>query len=144
VIRYATEADIARLVEMGERFATETVYRDRIPVNPGAMAKTAALLILGDRGVVFVSEAAGRVVGMIGLLLFENPLTAEISVSEMFWWVEPEHRGRGVRLLKRAEQWASDCGAVKLHMIAPTPEVGQLYERLGYAQLETTYQKALA
>jgi hypothetical protein len=34
-------------------------------------------------------------------------------------------------------------GAVKLFMIAPTPDVGQLYERLGYESLETTYQRAL-
>ena len=43
---------------------------------------------------------------MIGLLLFENPITGEPTVSELFWWVEPEARGSGVRLLKRAEQWA--------------------------------------
>jgi GNAT superfamily N-acetyltransferase len=145
VIRVAEEGDIARLVEMGVRFATETVYRDRaFPVNEGAMARTAALLILGERGTVFVADVDGRVVGMIGLLLFENPLSGDISVSELFWYVEPEHRGHGVRLLKRAEAWAREVGAEKVHMIAPTPDVSRMYERLGYAYLETTYQKALA
>jgi GNAT superfamily N-acetyltransferase len=145
VIRDATEADIPRLVEMGVRFLTETVYAARgVPVNMGALARTMALLILGDRGTVFVAERDGRVVGGIGMLWFENPLSGEPSASELFWYIEPEHRGIGVRLLKRGEQWARDMGAEKLHMIAPTPAVSQLYERLGYAYLETTYQKALA
>jgi GNAT superfamily N-acetyltransferase len=145
VIREATEDDIARLVEMGERFITETVYRERgVPINPSALARTMALLILGDRGQVFVLERDGLLVGGIGLLWFENPLTGEPSVSELFWWVEPEHRGSGLRLLKRGEQWAREIGAEKLHMIAPTPAISQLYERLGYGYLEATYHKALA
>lgn len=145
MIRYATEDDIPRLVEMGQRFAAETVYRDRITVNPKAMARTAELLISGERGTVFVAEHDDVVVGMIGLLLFENPLSGEPTVSELFWWVDPEARGHadGLGLLKRAEQWAGDVGAEKVHMIAPTPALGHIYERLGYQVLETSYQRTL-
>jgi len=144
VIRDATEQDIPRLVAMGERFLTETVYRGRVPVDPATMARTLALLVATENGTVLVSERDGVVVGMIGLLLFENPISGELTAGELFWWVEPEHRGIGVRLLKRAEQWARRAGARKVHMIAPTPEVGQLYDRLGYGYLEAAYQKAIA
>lgn len=128
---------------MGERFLTQTVYRGRVTVNPEQMAKLVAQLLDGETGVIFVSEHEGDVVGMIGLLAFLHPIAGELSVSEVFWWVEPEHRGGGVRLLKRAEAWAREIGAVKLFMVAPTAEVGQLYERLGYASLETCYERAL-
>jgi GNAT superfamily N-acetyltransferase len=144
VIREATEDDIPRLVEMGERFLTETVYRGRVAVNPRAMARTVAQLLVSETGAVFVSERDAQVVGMIGVLFFENPITGEPTVSELFWWVEPEARGSGVRLLKRAEQWALAAGAHKVHMIAPTPDVAQLYERMGYGYLEAAYQKAIA
>jgi GNAT superfamily N-acetyltransferase len=144
VIRDATEDDIPRLVEMGARFLTETVYRGRVGVNPAAMARTVAMLIRLPTGVVFVTEEDGVVVGMIGLLLFENPISGELTAGELFWYVVPEHRGHGVRLLKRAEQWARAEGAQQVHMIAPTPEVGQLYDRLGYGYLEAAYQKAIA
>lgn len=145
MIRDATEDDIPRLVEMGERFLTETGYHGRVAVNPRAMARTVAQLLVSEQGAVFVSsDHAGTVIGMIGLLLFENPITGELTVSELFWWVEPEHRGHGVRLLKRGEQWARAAGAAAVHMIAPVPSVGQLYDRLGYEYLEATYMKALA
>ena len=144
MIRPALSDDIPRLVAMGERFLTETVYRGRVPVNPAAMARTVTMLLHSDAGVVFVSEQDGVVVGMIGLLLYEHPITGEVTASELFWWVEPEYRGHGVRLLKRGEQWARASGAQQVHMIALTPAVGQLYERLGYGYLEANYHKAIA
>jgi GNAT superfamily N-acetyltransferase len=128
---------------MGERFLTQTVYRGRVTVNPSQMASLVEMLIEAEAGAIFVSERDGEVVGMIGLLAFVHPIAGEPTVSELFWWVEPTQRGCGVRLLKRAEQWARDKGALKLFMIAPTADVGQLYERLGYESLETTYQRAL-
>jgi len=143
MIRPATEDDVPRLVEMGERFLTETVYRTRVPVNPQQMATTVLRLLATETGAVFVSERDGALVGMIGLLAFTNPITGEPTISELFWWVEPEHRGCGLRLLRRAEAWGRESGAAKVHMIAPTPDVARLYERLGYEQLETTFQRAL-
>jgi RimJ/RimL family protein N-acetyltransferase len=144
VIREATADDIPRLVEMGKRFLTETVYAGRVAINPAAMARTLHLLVASDGGGLFVSEQDGVVTGMIGLLLFEHPFTGELTAQELFWWVEPEHRGYGLRLLKRGEAWAAASGAQHVHMIAPTPAVGQLYERLGYGYLEAAYQKAMA
>lgn len=144
MIREATADDIPRLVDMGRRFLTETVYAGRVLVNPAAMARTLRLLLESDAGALFVSEQDGTVTGMIGLLVFEHPITGERAAQELFWWVEPEHRGYGIRLLKRGEQWAAAVGAQHLHMIAPTAAVGQLYERLGYGYLEAAYQKAMA
>lgn len=144
MIRDATAADIPRLVEMGTRFLTETVYSGKVPVNPPAMTRTLELLLASDLGALFVSDVGGVVTGMIGLLVFEHPITGARTAQELFWWVEPEHRGHGVRLLARGEQWAVAAGAERLHMIAPTPAVGHLYERLGYDFLESAYQKAIA
>lgn len=128
---------------MGEQLVT-TAYRGRVLVNPAAMARTVAMLLQTEAGGVFViARADGVLVGMIGLLLFENPITGEATASELFWWVDPECRGQGVRLLKRAEAWAKASGAEQLHMVAPTAAVGELYDRLGYEFLEATYRKAL-
>jgi len=129
---------------MGTRFLTENVYTGKVPVNPQAMTRTLQLLLASDVGAVFVSEADGVVTGMIGLLVFEHPITGARTATELFWWVDPEHRGQGVRLLTRGEQWAATAGAQYVHMIAPTPAVGHLYERLGYDFLESSYQKAIA
>jgi GNAT superfamily N-acetyltransferase len=61
----------------------------------------------------------------------------------MCWWVEPGHRGIGVRLYYALERWARARGAVALQMIAPTEAVAAIYRRLGYGAIETIYQKRL-
>lgn len=143
MIREATTADVPRLVVMGTRFLTESAYRGRVTINPVQMADTVHMLLASPIGTVFVAERDGEVVGMIGLLCFQHPISGEATVAELFWWVEPEHRGNGVRLLKRAEQWAREQGATHVHMVAPTPDVGALYTALGYELLESTYQRVL-
>lgn len=130
---------------MGTRFLTETVYCGRVLINPAAMTKTLQLLLASDVGGLFVATDDNQVTGMIGLLVYEHPFTGELYAQELFWWVEPEHRGRdGLRLLKRGEEWAASAGAVQVYMVAPTPKLGRLYKRLGYGYLEAGYQKAIA
>jgi GNAT superfamily N-acetyltransferase len=143
VIRDATTDDIPRLMEMGARFVAETVYRERLVIDEDALTRTFRMLITADSGTLFVSVAGDTVTGMIGLFVFEHPFTGELAAHELFWWVEPEYRGHGLKLLKCAEAWAAGAGAKHVHMVAPSPEVGRLYERLGYGYLEAGYQKAI-
>jgi GNAT superfamily N-acetyltransferase len=142
VIREASIDDVPRIVEMGLRFIRETVYAGRIAENPARMAALAEQLIAGSS--MFVAEREGVVVGMTGALFFEHPLSGEPFASELFWWVEPEARGSlGVRLLRRLVEWARARGAVALTMIAPTPAVEALYERLGMERVEVSYLRRL-
>lgn len=141
-IRAASLVDVPRMVEMGQRFRNETVYAaQRHPWTE--MATLAARLIVSDAAIVLVAERDGRVVGMFGALLFAHHLTGLQTAGELFFWVEPEHRGCGVRLLRRAERVATARGAVSMQMIAPTPDVETLYGRLGYTPLEVAYEKGL-
>lgn len=143
VMREAVLADVPALVQMGQRFRQETAYADRLRNNPEQMTALAEKLIADANGVVFVTERDGVLVGMIGLLLFAHHLSGDLTVGELFFWVEPEHRGHGVRLLRCAERWARAMGATTMQMIAPTTAVGQFYERLGYAEIEVAYEKVL-
>jgi GNAT superfamily N-acetyltransferase len=61
----------------------------------------------------------------------------------VLWWVEPEHRGDGLRLLREAESRAKLANAKYMQMIAPTEAVETVYKRLGYQYVESTYQRAL-
>jgi GNAT superfamily N-acetyltransferase len=70
-------------------------------------------------------------------------MTGRLYASELFLWVEPEHRGSGVRLIRRGEQWARDQGAEFMHLVSPSRAVNALYERLGYTQVETEFQRPL-
>lgn len=142
-IRPATHADIPTLVAMGRQFREQTAYRDLIAEAPEQMANLCRLLIDGA-GAILVLETDGFVVGMIGLHCAPHFFSGEPVAGEVFWWVDPEHRGGGLRLLKAAEQWAREQGATVLQMIAPDGRVEQLYERLGYRAIERTYYRKLA
>jgi GNAT superfamily N-acetyltransferase len=141
VIRQATASDVPRLVEMGRRFRSETGYAKVLAENPQKMTELATQLT--DLGCLLVSERAGELVGMLGFLVFPHFMSGEVTATETFWWVEPEHRGEGIKLLREAEKTARTYGAEKMAMIAPDDRVANLYKRLGYEFVEASYQRSL-
>lgn len=143
MIRTATHEDVPRIVELGCRFLTESGYAAHITPDPIQMAATMTWLLSDPARAIFLSEANGLVTGGIGAFVYTHPLSGKRTAVEVFWYVAPEHRGQGIRLLHRAESWAKDAGAETLQMIAPTPEIEQLYVRRGYAKVETTYARGL-
>jgi GNAT superfamily N-acetyltransferase len=143
MIRRADAADLPALQAMALRFLAETRYAELLTPDPTHLQATVAVFLERPDGVLLVSEDGGAVVGMIALVLYLHPFTGSRTVMEVVWWVEPEARGAGVRLLRAAETWAREQGAAYLQMVAPTDRVGAFYERLGYAKVETSYQLAL-
>jgi GNAT superfamily N-acetyltransferase len=142
--RPAALADLPRLCEMFERFRSESTYAQYGPAHPEASTKTITLLLTSPDGVIIVSEDADRLTGMIGLMVIAHPWSGERCASELFWWLEPEHRGRGAWLLRRAERWAVAQGAERMVMVSPlSPDVDRLYQALHYAPMETLWVKPL-
>jgi hypothetical protein len=82
------------------------------------------------------------VVGMIGLVAITSHVSGLPTATEVMWWVDPEARGSGLTLLRRAERWAVETGAAVIQMVAPATHarLGMLYQRRGYEMMETTYQ----
>ena len=140
MIRHATLDDVPAITAMGGQLI-QSEYREILRENPAQMADVAIRLIESESGAVLVDEVNDAVVGMIGMFSTPHLLTGEIVAGELFWWVDPLHRGRGLRLLKQAEQWAHAKGATRIQMVAPNDRVGQLYARMGYLRMETSYQK---
>lgn len=142
-IRHALASDVPEIVAMATTFHAQTPYRDQVRLDADRVAALVRHLIAHDDGAVFVAQGAGGdLVGMIVLHAFPHPFSGDRVASELAWWVEPVHRGRaGLYLLRRAEQWAQETGAVWWQMVAPTEEVGRFYEGQGFTALERTYQR---
>lgn len=143
IIRTATHDDVPRIVQLGCRFLTESGYAEHLTPDPIQMTATMEWLLSDPARVIFLSEVDGLVTGGIGLFVYTHPMSGLLTGVECFWYVAPEHRGHGKRLLERAESWAKDHGATTLQMVAPTPEIEHFYVRRGYAKVETTYSKGL-
>jgi GNAT superfamily N-acetyltransferase len=141
MIRLAVAADVPRLVEMGLRFRGSSAYRRYVVENAEQMTSTATMLV--ERGGMLVSDRDGCVVGMLGYILFPHFLSGETVASEVCWWVEPEYRGEGLKLLRAAETHAKERGAVHMQMIAPSDQVASIYQRCGYQFVEAAYQRTL-
>src|SRR5262249_9723653 len=90
-----------------------------------------------------VLERGGQVCGMIGWGLFPHFLSGELVAGEVVWWVDPEHRGQGLNLLREAEKKARAAGAKRMRMTAPTDQGAEVYTRLEYDYVESAYQKTL-
>jgi len=143
--REAVAEDVPRLVTMLRTFVTSTKYRKFVGASDAHLETFLTSLIGQIDRRVFVAEKNDAVVGMIGVLAYVHPMSGELCAGELFWWLDPEQRGAGGFLLRRAEKWARSVGAVSLQMIAPAdkPRVAAMYERLGYEHVESMYHVRL-
>lgn len=142
-VRLATLVDVDPIVAMGAHFIAQ-IYPSEITYNPTQIAKLARQLIESPDGAIYLADVRGLVVGMIALHAYQHPMSGERMATEVCWWVEPRHRGIGVRLYRLAEAWSREQGATVFQMIAPSPDVARFYERVGFKAIETTYQKRVA
>jgi GNAT superfamily N-acetyltransferase len=143
MIRPATRADIPDIVDLGVRHLRDSHYAAFIEPDRDHMAAFARMLIDAPCALLLVAEQAGAVIGAIGVMATPHPYSGQPVMSEMFWYVAPEARGSGVKLLKAAEVWGRQIGVRHSIMIAPDSRVSTFLQRMGYARLEEQFIKAL-
>lgn len=129
---------------MGKHFFDASGYAGITTYDRISAERTIRALLEG--GVFLVAENDGEVVGSIGVLIY--PLyfnSGHLTAQEMFWWVEPEHRGCGNDLRIAVEMECQKRGVRTVTMIALESHngVGKLYERAGYSPMEHSYMKRL-
>lgn len=144
-IRLATVDDVPRLAAMFAEFVASTQYAKYVGNDPAHSAKMMTRMIGSDDCAVFVVDAESGIVGMVGAMIFVQPFSGELVASELFWWLDPQHRGHGVWLLRRAESWARGHGATRMSMMAPIdkPRVADIYKAVGYSEVERVFQRDL-
>lgn len=138
MIREATEADLPRIVAMGERFHAFSDY-GFAAYDGAAAAQFVAGLIANPGGVALVSDH-GMLGGMLVPLYFAP---AHLVAVETFWWADRD----GMALLDAFEQWAKakSASAVTLSCLGNKRDkaLGRVFEHRGYAKAETSYMRAL-
>lgn len=119
--------------------------------SPSVFIRSFGELIDSGRGIVLASfERQGdkkTITGALGACLAPSPFNGRLIAAEMFWYVLPEFRGHGLKLLRAFEAWAVESKAefvsmVHLESLQPT-KLKELYMRFGYSLLESYYLKAL-
>jgi GNAT superfamily N-acetyltransferase len=143
--RQAEMDDVSALVYMLRLFVTSTKYRKFVGESAEALRTFMLGLLANPDAAIFVAHRDAHVIGMIGVLGYVHPMSGERCAGELFWWLDPDDRGSGGWLLRRAEKWAKAYGATNIQMIQPfdKPHVGKMYETLGYEAVETAFHKKL-
>jgi GNAT superfamily N-acetyltransferase len=144
-IRMAIAEDLLTIVELGKKFFEEA----KLPggLVPEVWVKNWTHFLRIGTGIVFVAEERGFLTGTIGGFVYEDLNNGHKILTEAFWYVDPDHRGKdGLRLLKAFESWAELNGCRRISMVhlhEINNGLGDFYLRRGYRPVETAYWKAL-
>jgi GNAT superfamily N-acetyltransferase len=138
------------MMRIGESFHSASQTGQHVALCPASLAATLKGLALSESGCLLVGEIDGKVLGVIGGVMFPHWLDAKhIVAQEFFWWCDPEARGTGLglKLLDAFESFAQANGARTVIMASTSvlaPEkLAKLYQRRGYSPLDVNYSKTL-
>lgn len=143
MIRELTAEELPLVAAMGVHFYQEANLPGTI--KPEVFVRTWSTF-LDLKIAILLGAFQDGLVGTLGAVMCPDPCDGDLVAQEMFWYVLPEHRGFGMRLLKGYERMARERGAKRISMVhlhAINENLGAIYERGGYRKLETQYMKEL-
>ncbi len=151
MIRPAVAGDLPRLQIMGAKFFDATGFDRWFRWNPRTFAKAVTNFMASESAVVLVCDGPHGAVAMAAALAYPNWFDEDsLTAQELFWWVEPDHRGGplGAALHRGLEDWARNKGSYTMEMGAIEslrPDVlAAAYARKGYEPKERIFCKVLA
>jgi GNAT superfamily N-acetyltransferase len=96
----------------------------------------------------FVLVAGMKPVGAIGAFETTNTATGDRVLQQVFWYVYPEYRKHGIKLLEALEAQAKHMGAkaviMSLMMHKTSAHMGRFYKMRGYKKIEEQYMKEVS
>jgi hypothetical protein len=125
-------------VELGMRFYAEEGNRK---ASPHQLARF-AISHLSEEDRVFL-VAGEPVSAVLCGIVTDHYLTGEPTAFKTAWYALPTARGYGAYVLLAFESWAKAKGAHRLIVAGRQERTLNLLSRLGYAPLETAYEKDL-
>src|SRR5207344_979862 len=105
--------DAAREFYSASRFLGEFSLDRFCEIWAHLLSTGAGVIFADERGENGTRELEGVIGGIVHPEIYGHELVAE----EFFWFVRAEHRGAGVRLYRRFEDWARERGAARLQMV---------------------------
>lgn len=146
MIQRARIEDLPRMAACAAKFYATSKF-----LNGFDIEKFTALwtnLLEHGIGVIFVLfDNAGEVRGAIGGMKSGDLYSGEPYSQELFWFVEHEHRGSGLRLYFEFEKWSrdKDCRSIRMVHLADSmaEKLNRVYIRLGFELMESHYGKKL-
>lgn len=143
IVRKAEARDKGYVLDMARNFYEVTDYEEHIPYDYESCGELFDRCV--EQGLCFVADN-GTPVGFVLGLAFPSMMNKDYMIgAELAWWVQPEFRGIGFRLLRSIETEAREMGVKIWSMMALEslePEVAEaIYLKAGYIPTERTYSR---
>ena len=132
MIREAVLDDVDGLVALLSAEYIQSEIKEHIPLCIRSVATEIKNLINDEQAVLYVYEKAGIIVGAIAFRIHCCWFNVRHKAAvEMFWYVYPQHRGHGIRLLKAAVLDVKCRGVATFEMGASHYQTKTMLSRLG-------------
>ncbi len=132
-----------RLVECGDKFYGKLGKT----ISPDVFIPMWNKLLEAGIGTLWVSHDGPTITGGLGMVLSPCMFDGVIQADETFWFVDPKHRGDGIRLFNTMIEWAKSLEITRISMVSLNDVTGdrvsKFYETRGFAKVETRYMKEL-
>lgn len=146
MIRPGLPEHMPRLIEMGRAFFAASALARVAEFDDGSFVETVEGFSAVDA--LYVAEHGAGIVGMIGALVYPAWFNKRhLTGQELFWWVDPEWRGRGHgmalyrRLMERIEaQRLASFTMGSTETLKPAA-LARFYRREGYVPTERLFAK---
>jgi GNAT superfamily N-acetyltransferase len=148
MIRSLLPSEVAICCEAGRAFFAEGKLPGEFVAE--AFIEHWSTLIQVGSGVILglFSDKTGEFLGGLGAVVAPDFNSFDKVAAEVFWFVKPEVRGEGLKLLPAYEAWAKEKGAKRcgmVHLLNLQPEIlHKVFMRRGYQPIEVNYMKDLA
>ena len=140
---------MAQVIPMMKKFVEASGLMDLgYNFSEASSGATYVNMLNNVNALILVAENNGKIAGTVGAIII--PWIADLTqnqLSETWFWVEPEYRGRGADrlLIKELENRATGLFSVNLMAIENDyiDKTDRYYKRKGYVATERTYIKRL-
>lgn len=146
MIREARIDEVRKVTEFMKQFEQHTGF---VKVDVEHATKQYERFIKNNIGAMIILEDdnTGELYGGIGVVALPDIHCGTLTAVETFWFVSPEHRGQGLKLLKAFENWGKEKKCKRLALIHLTdsfPEIlEKIYIRKKYKLVEKHYLKEI-
>ncbi len=145
MIRHATPADVSGIVALlAEHAQQETIYRDFPPDTVRAAVVFDALVLSPDAYVLISENKLGEITGVMAAIKTPMLFHAADQVQDMMFYVRPDARGQGVRLLREMERWGWNWDSVARVAVGTSSgdhRAAKFLHKAGYRSIGQNFEK---
>lgn len=144
MIRQATKYDKQQIQEMMKSFRQESQIPQYKELDNPEYWNELLNSILGGRGVIYIAEGKGLIIGLISPVIWCNKT---LGLYELAWWVKPEFRNgtTGYKLLKAYIDYGTRLkqeGRIKLFTLSKLPNTPDIdYAKLGFTKVDENWMQ---